>query len=99
MMAKHNTPLIMLMRDCEHGNEYRIGIDYRGTGLDLEDLDNPKIDLNSCWYFDEDGTFVYPGNLSQFVIRLNKLGVPYMLAMEPISTLAMETALKQDSSY
>lgn len=76
-MSKHDTPIVFLTRDPSHGNEFRIGFDPRGTGIcDMQDLPDLPDNMANYWYFDEDGSFVYPGRLIHFLRALEKADIP-----------------------
>lgn len=69
-------PCILLIPDKKQGGEVRIGIDPQGSGIvDLQDLD---FYGHNDWYFCENGTFVYPGQLSHFIEALIDKEIPYL---------------------
>lgn len=75
-MSEDDTPVILLSRDPSHGNEFRIGFDPRGTGVcDMQDLPDLPDEYTDYWYFCEEGSFVYPGKVVEFMKLLENAGI------------------------
>lgn len=76
-------PVIAIMKDCLHGDEYRIMMD--STNSIYKHIEDMYINMRNqeafpgeskeLWYWCKEGTFVVPGSEEQFLKICKHLGI------------------------